>query len=412
MGDRRMSYHQVAYAYSTAPAYAKQSRSRRTSPQNVIGGSALSFVALASLGMLASNILGDRRAPLANDTGAEIITIAQPRSLDAGGALASLLGASYSLSGPRVTFEVPALAKGDRLDIAERAARLAASEQVSDQSTKGDRLAVRVADQAPQQIASLEIPPQDIQAKQDIPANSPPPAQLANAQPSQTVEVLANIPLPSPRPAIAPPLTKEPSAREIAQANKPAMLANAAPVQKPNKILSIFEKLFGKRDEPKGPQFAYAATDGGVTGSLPTNPRASDIAAAMTPPFDRQTAVYDITARTVYLPDGTRLEAHSGLGSRLDDPRSMRERMRGVTPPHVYDLKLREALFHGVEAIRLTPVGGEEAIFGRNGLLAHTYMLGPNGDSNGCVSFRDYNRFLRAYKSGEVKRLVVVAKID
>lgn len=406
MGDRRMSYRQVAYAYSTAPAYAKQSRSRRTSPQNVIGGSALSFVALASLGMLASNILGDRSVSVASDTGAEIITIAQPRSLDARGALVSLLGTSYSLSGPRVTFEVPALAKGDRLDIAERAARLAVSEQVSDQSTKGDRLAVHVADQALQQVASLESPPQDIQP------SAPPPVQLANAQPSQTVEVLANIPLPSPRPAIAPPLTKEPSAREIAQANKPAMLANAAPAQKPNKILSIFEKLFGKRDEPKGPQFAYAATDGGVTGSLPTNPRAADIAAAMTPPFDRQTAVYDITARTVYLPDGTRLEAHSGLGSRLDDPSSRRERMRGVTPPHVYDLKLREALFHGVEAIRLTPVGGEEAIFGRNGLLAHTYMLGPNGDSNGCVSFRDYNRFLRAYKSGEVKRLVVVAKID
>ena len=30
--------------------------------------------------------------------------------------------------------------------------------------------------------------------------------------------------------------------------------------------------------------------------------------------YDRFTAVYDISARTVYLPDGTRLEAHSGLG--------------------------------------------------------------------------------------------------
>jgi hypothetical protein len=36
-------------------------------------------------------------------------------------------------------------------------------------------------------------------------------------------------------------------------------------------------------------------------------------------------------------------------------------------------------------------------------------MLGPNGDSNGCVSFRDYGAFLRAYKQGKVKRLVVVA---
>ena len=59
--------------------------------------------------------------------------------------------------------------------------------------------------------------------------------------------------------------------------------------------------------------------------------------------------------------------------------------------------------------MRLVPVGGEGAIFGRTGLLAHTYMLGPNGDSNGCVSFKDYDAFLRAYQSGKVKRLVVVA---
>ena len=55
--------------------------------------------------------------------------------------------------------------------------------------------------------------------------------------------------------------------------------------------------------------------------------------------------------------------------------------------------------------------GGGGAIFGRAGLLAHTYMLGPNGDSNGCVSFRDYNAFLQAYKRGEVRRLVVVARM-
>jgi hypothetical protein len=36
-------------------------------------------------------------------------------------------------------------------------------------------------------------------------------------------------------------------------------------------------------------------------------------------------------------------------------------------------------------------------------------MLGSKGDSNGCVSFRDYGAFLQAYKRGEVRRLVVVA---
>jgi len=36
---------------------------------------------------------------------------------------------------------------------------------------------------------------------------------------------------------------------------------------------------------------------------------------------DSRTAIYDIAARTVYLPNGRRLEAHSGLGSFIDDPR-------------------------------------------------------------------------------------------
>jgi hypothetical protein len=125
--------------------------------------------------------------------------------------------------------------------------------------------------------------------------------------------------------------------------------------------------------------------------------------------YDSWTAVYDISAHTVYLPDGSRLEAHSGLGEMMDDPRFVDERDRGPTPPHLYELTLRESLFHGVQALRLTPVGGGFA-FNRVGLLAHPYMLGPNGDSNGCVSFKTYDVFLRAFMSGEVKRLAVVAR--
>ena len=126
--------------------------------------------------------------------------------------------------------------------------------------------------------------------------------------------------------------------------------------------------------------------------------------------YDHYTAVYDISARVVYLPDGTKLEAHSGLGQALDNPRFVAERAVGPTPPHVYELTLREGSFHGVQAIRLNPVG-EGGIYGRAGLLAHPFMLGPNGDSNGCVSFRDYNAFLRAYENGQVKKLAVVAKL-
>ena len=63
-----------------------------------------------------------------------------------------------------------------------------------------------------------------------------------------------------------------------------------------------------------------------------------------------------------------------------------------------------------VRAIRLQPVD-DNKMFGRDGILAHTYMLGPNGQSNGCVSFRDYSKFLTAFMRGEVDRLVVVAHL-
>src|SRR5262249_52311001 len=62
---------------------------------------------------------------------------------------------------------------------------------------------------------------------------------------------------------------------------------------------------------------------------------------------DGRTAIYDITARTVYLPSGRRLEAHSGFGDLMDNPRHVHVRMQGATPPNVYNLTLRERLFHG-----------------------------------------------------------------
>ncbi len=128
------------------------------------------------------------------------------------------------------------------------------------------------------------------------------------------------------------------------------------------------------------------------------------------PDADNHTAIYDIAAHTVYLPNGQRLEAHSGLGEKMDDPRYVNVRMRGPTPPNVYNLTLRESLFHGVRAIRLTPAG-DGNMFGRDGILAHTYMLGPNGQSNGCVSFDDYSAFLHAFLRGDVTRMVVVAHL-
>jgi Protein of unknown function (DUF2778) len=123
-----------------------------------------------------------------------------------------------------------------------------------------------------------------------------------------------------------------------------------------------------------------------------------------------RTAIYDITARTVYLPNGRRLEAHSGLGEHMDDLRYVNVRMKGPTPPNVYQLRMRESLFHGVRAIRLIPTDGTK-MYGRAGILAHSYMLGPSGQSNGCVSFSNYAEFLDAYQRGEINRLVVVERL-
>jgi hypothetical protein len=72
---------------------------------------------------------------------------------------------------------------------------------------------------------------------------------------------------------------------------------------------------------------------------------------------------------------------------------------------------LREERFHGVRAIRLNPVD-DGKMYGRDGILAHTYMLGPSGQSFGCVSFKNYPEFLKAFLKGEIDRLVVVPHLE
>jgi hypothetical protein len=222
---------------------------------------------------------------------------------------------------------------------------------------------------SPLRVASLDVPESALKS-------------LDESQDARAVD------LPLPRPRLRPLL--RPSATESAHHDE-------AVSEKPPEEPSFFQKLFGK---PTPFMLAYAAPD--LSGPGPT------IAASR---YDQWTAVYDISAHVVYMPDGTRLEAHSGLGSWLDDPSHVNERMRGATPPDIYDLGLRESLFHGVRALRLNPEDQQKTM-GRAGLLAHSYMLGPNGDSNGCVSFKNYDAFLQAYLDHRVKRLAVVARLD
>ncbi len=229
-----------------------------------------------------------------------------------------------------------------------------------------------------------------------IPAAAPISASAGTLQlPPQQAPERANsmpspLPLPPPRPLDGPQLQAQhemtrrplaPAAPQIAAAS-PAPPASAPPASPSFNVLH-------KRPTPQ------QARDNSISPPAP----------------DSRTAVYDIEAHTVYLPDGERLEAHSGLGKRLDDPRYVNEKHRGPTPPNIYDLALRSELFHGVRAIRLNPVA-DGNMFGRDGMLAHTYMLGPSGQSFGCVSFRDYPAFLQAFLKGEIDRLVVVPHLE
>jgi Tlde1 domain len=185
--------------------------------------------------------------------------------------------------------------------------------------------------------------------------------------------------------------------------NAPAMAAPSDGFAFPEQFLRAANS---PAPHPPGATLAYAAP-----GTDLPSPQRNASSVGLFGMIDNWTAVYDISAHTVYMPDGTMLEAHSGRGSRLDNPQYMHEHMKGATPPHVYRLTPRERPFHKVRALRLLPVGRGN-LFGRTGFLAHTYMLGPNGDSNGCVVFKHYDMFLQAFESGEVKRLVVVTHLD
>ncbi|WP_291549473.1 tlde1 domain-containing protein [Bosea sp. (in: a-proteobacteria)] len=247
----------------------------------------------------------------------------------------------------------------------------------------------------------------------DMIASLPAGPDAPGGSPSEIAAGLATgaAPLPVPRPSdlAAPAEAPIRLAQPAAPSRRSRVAATAAPSPQDNR--NFFEKLFGvQKQQAPGTALAYAAPQddaidrGRVTRmspSLGTPPRTAEAG----------TAIYDISARMVYLPNGERLEAHSGLGEMMDDPRYAHVRMKGVTPPHTYTLTEREALFHGVRAIRLNPVGGSGAIHGRAGLLAHTYLLGPRGDSNGCISFKDYDRFLQAFLRGEVRRITVVASL-
>lgn len=211
-----------------------------------------------------------------------------------------------------------------------------------------------------------------------------------------------DVPLPSFRPDVATAQTVEPSPRPAATAKADERVPAVA-----------FAPAFDAPVPLRAPQAPKQSTGAMLAFAKPDNPmrEPSKMDAVPWPDRGNGTAIYDISSGVVHMPNGEKLEAHSGIGKMRDNPDYVHVKMRGSTPPSSYKLTMREARFHGVEAIRLTPENGVNP-HGRDGLLAHTYMLAKRGESNGCVVFRDYSRFLAAFKRGEVKRMVVVPKLN
>lgn len=232
----------------------------------------------------------------------------------------------------------------------------------------GSRLIVAVPESTPKPVLAAKVVPIEV-AKLEAPAGyaATPIVPLPPMRPVVPQQELARAPAPQPAHPLAP------------------QLAALAPAQLPAAV-----------EKRVAPQLTPQVTPSAPMGALPDSVS--------------RTAVYDITNGVVFLPNGQKLEAHSGLYDKMDDPRHIKVPMRGPTPPNVYVLTEREQLFHGVRAIRLNPVDRSK-MYGRDGMLAHTYMLGPNGQSNGCVSFKNYDKFLEAFLDGHVDKLVVVADL-
>jgi hypothetical protein len=386
-------------------ARKRKNPSRKATARNLFGAAALACLVLGCCWTVYSNIISASPYPTLGGAGYDEPVI-QPTAVAARSASQAISDAFAALPAGAPTIEKPeTVASITPIMFNER---FAASEPQAVASAVPPE-PVTALSQQPAALKLAEVPKETAkETSKETPRQAPKTVsapKLAEApKPKQAAptQIAMNVPAP---PARSPESSRTAgdTVSDLAQRAKAAVLSIVS-----GERTSITEKLWGKQEQ-RGSLLSYASADASITGSIgqKQNPALGGSA-----PYEHDTAVYDISAHMVYLPDGSKLEAHSGLGSMLDDPGSAKIRMHGVTPPHLYELTPRETLFHGVPALRLNPVGGDEAVYGRSGLLAHTFMLGPNGDSNGCVSFRDYNAFLNAYHNQGIKKLAVVARVE
>jgi hypothetical protein len=229
----------------------------------------------------------------------------------------------------------------------------------------------------PTSVAELrDMPPVEMAALEEV------PDAIEEVAPVGAGDLPMAGPLPGRRPA---------SASKPATTNALAAIDEVAP-QKPGRS--------AKNEDEPATALAFAKPDNPIR-EAPAAP------APKWPGIGTKVAVYDISAGVVHMPNGTKLEAHSGIGKMRDNPKFTHVKMKGPTPPGTYKLSMREKLFHGVAAIRLTSVDGKHPQ-GRTGLLAHSYLLRVRGDSHGCVAFAEYDRFLKAFRRGEITHMVIV----
>ena len=376
------------------PAAPNRRKSRSGVSQQILGGVAVAGLVLGCAWTVYTNVFGASIYPSVNNAAFDASAVRNPATVAADTVRPAFNEIFASL--PQQSLVMPAPENV--------ASSLMFSERFAAASPQGE---------PPRSV--IEPRPVEVTKLADASPVAEAPKAAAGLKPAETArpkvsapatKLALNPPAPAPKEDEAR-AAKSPgsSVRDMAQRAKAAVMSIASSDRQ-----TMVEKLWGKQPATNT-LLAFASADASVTGSI-IDTRSQNPMMGGAPPYDRQTAVYDITARKVYLPDGTQLEAHSGLGSKMDDPKYSHVRMQGVTPPHIYELKPREALFHGVPALRLTPIGGEEKIFGRDGLLAHSYMLGASGQSNGCVSFADYYAFLDAYKNKGIRRLAVLVKVQ
>jgi hypothetical protein len=219
---------------------------------------------------------------------------------------------------------------------------------------------------------------------EDVPTRSIQPFGLVLAKPEteEDAALPSQIPLPEARPLIEKVVTEQ----------KPA---DEKPVARSDR---------DKKEDSK--DVAYAKPERSLFVDL-FKGKGNDTA---WPGKGTKVAIYDVSSATVYLPDGTKLRAHSGIGKMRDNPRYEHVTMKGPTPAGIYRLSMREKRFYGVEAIRMTSIDGRDPK-NRTGLLTHTNLLRGQKGSHGCVAFQNYQPFLKAFKRGQITMLVVVPEL-